>query len=348
MRALEDSINSELSTASGFLDRMQFFYELFPYPNRPFFLRPDPEGSIESHAGFARILAEKGASMGAAAIADLHLRDVRHAFANNKKIALVGCGTDEPLLFRLLHPHNPIVGIDLSLKSLRRAQRKIGWHRLRPVRLIHGDACAALGEEGLFSHIQCFGVLHHQPQPQKMMSAMAQSLELDGTLRLMIYSRTGRRLERGLQKKFLSLWGMGQSAPQSDEQSAAIGRFAKYSLFLTSLKLLLWRMSIPLLARKTLSLRFRYVGFSLARIADAFLHPSDHPLGVNDVLNWAEKEGLQLIAHEAKSYDLGTLSSHSSKPAPVQTLVSEEERGNISSNIVLVFRKVGAGEWISR
>ncbi|MEY3903714.1 MAG: hypothetical protein RL189_3020, partial [Pseudomonadota bacterium] len=60
MRTLEDSINTEPSTASGFLDRMQLFYELFPYPNRPFFLRPDPEGSIESHAGFARILAEKG------------------------------------------------------------------------------------------------------------------------------------------------------------------------------------------------------------------------------------------------------------------------------------------------
>lgn len=347
MRVVENSVISEVHSAQGFLDRMQFFYELFPYPNRPLFLRPDPEGSIETHAGYSKILAEKGASLTAEALEDIQLRDVRHAFPKDKKIALVGCGTDEPLLFRVLHPYNPLVGIDLSLKSLERAQRKLNWHRLRPARLIHGDACFALPEEGPFAHIQCFGVLHHQPNPRKMLAAMAQNLEKNGTLRLMIYSRTGRRLERGVQKKFISLWSRVEQKLQGKIETHPT-RSTAWALSWASLKLFLWRITLPFFAPKTLAARFRYIGISRARIADAFLHPSDHPLNLAELLIWASQEGLELVSHRAQSYDLGQLASHSNSPVPIGTLVSEEERGNISSNIVLVFKKVGAGTWTTK
>lgn len=348
MRVVENSIKVNANPAKAFLDRMQFFYELFPYPNRPWFLRPDPNGSIDAHAGFSALVAKNHDSKTSLDLSDLHIRDVRHAFSKNKKIALVGCGTDEPLLFRLLHPHNPIVGIDLSLRSLQRAQRKLTWHRVKPIRLIHGDACLALDEESPISHIQCFGVLHHQPDPRKLLSAMARALEKDGTLRLMIYSSTGRRLERGLQRKFLNLWEARNAQENSNDSEITPTRFSSIKLNWTSVKLLCWRLCLPFISPKTLARRFAYVGFSRARIADAFLHPSDHPLSLKDTLTWASELGLELIAHEAKSYDLGWMISPAPIKTPIETLVSEEERGNIASNIVLVFRKVGADTWTSK
>jgi SAM-dependent methyltransferase len=350
MRADENSLNTQDIPAAGFLDRMQFFYELFPYPNRPLLMRPNPEGSLEAHAGFSKIIAEKGSSLTHEHIADLKLRDLRFAFPAQQKIALVGCGTDEPLLFRILHPHNPIIAIDLSLKSLQRAQRKINWNRLRPVTLVQGDASHALGEYGPFAHIQCFGVLHHQPEPKMMISSMADALERNGTLRLMIYSRTGRRLERGIQRKFLDLWKPASSntSARASATEPPSRSHSAWKLSLTSLKLLWWRLALPLIAPKTLALRFRYVGLSRARVADAFLHPSDHPLDLRDVLLWSRQAGLELVSHEAQSYDLGRLASHSDSPQSLDTLVSEEDRGNISSNIVLVFKKVGAGTWTTK
>lgn len=336
MRTDENSIlTDEAQSQILCLDRMQFFYELFPYPNRPFFIKPDPKGSYESHAGFAQIIAGNHDLPPGHQINDLKLRDVRTAFAKDKKIALIGCGTDEPLLFRLLHPQNPITGFDLSQRSLLKAHYKIRWHQLKPVRFIPGDASVALKDEGLFDHIQCFGVLHHQPEPEKLLRTIAESLTPDGTLRLMIYSRNGRRLERGIQRKFIGLWE--RLWPSAQTQSKTAARHIRW----TSFKLLCWRICLPFISNGK-SNRFGYIGLSSARVADALLHPSDHPLSLREVLTWSSKYGLRLIAHRAKSYELGCLNSHASPQTPIQTLVCEEERGNICSNIVLVFKKVGS------
>ena len=39
------------------LGRMRLFYNVFPYPNRAFWLRPHPASHLPSHAGFARMLS---------------------------------------------------------------------------------------------------------------------------------------------------------------------------------------------------------------------------------------------------------------------------------------------------
>ena len=340
MRTVENSLSpSKTQAPSLFLERMQFFYELFPYPNRPIFLKPNPKGSIDAHAGFAQILAGNSEIPAGSRIDDLQLRDVRHAFSINKRIALVGCGTDEPLLFRTLHPHNPMVAIDLSHRSLLRAERKIRWHQLKPVTLVHGDAQTVLKREGLFDHIQCFGVLHHQPHPKKLLKTMAESMNSGGTLRLMIYSSNGRRLERGLQKKFNALWR--DILPHVSERQPS-SKMIKLKITWASLKLLCWRLLLPVAASASKSGRFRYIGLSRARVADALLHPSDHALSLRDTLTWAGKYGLRLVSFRAKSYDLGWMEAHTHLQTPLQTLVAEEERGNISTNIVLVFQKVGS------
>lgn len=322
------------------IERMQFFYELFPYPNRPFFLKPKPSGSIEAHAGFAQLISHE--RIDPANLDDVKLRDVRHAFSDQKRIALVGCGTDEPLLFRALHPHNPIVAIDLSHKSLLRAERKIRWHNFKPVTLIHGDAQTALAHSPKFDHIQCFGVLHHQPNPKHFFEVLAESLESSGTLRVMIYSSSGRRLERGIQRKFSSCW---QSIQNCDELRGFRQFFKSLQLNWIAIQLLVWRVVLPFVSNRSKSMRFKYVKPSRARLADAFLHPSDHALHLKDLLKWADEFGLKVISYKAKSYELGQINSLSTSKISLQTLVDEEERGNISTNIVLVFKKVVSPQW---
>lgn len=341
MRDCENTLElSRTERSSGYIDRMQFFYELFPYPNRPFFLKPNPHGSLEAHAGFARLVCQNDRD--AVRLEDVQLRDVRHAFPNSKRIALVGCGTDEPLLFRALHPHNPIVAIDLSHRSLIRAERKIRWHNYKPVTLIHGDAQSALQQNPKFDHIQCFGVLHHQPNPKVFFNTLVDSLEDLGTLRVMIYSSCGRRLERGIQRKFSSCWNSLQSMEEMNRIRGIINRLR---LNWTAFKLLCWRFLLPVISPTTKARRFRYVGLSRARLADAFLHPSDHPLHVRDVLTWADNSGLELVSYKAKSYELGHINSLMTPKFSINTLVEEEERGNISTNIVLVFKKVASPQW---
>lgn len=341
MRTSENSIKAgSAPRGADLIERMRFFYELFPYPDRPLFLRPNPHGSRDAHAGFSRLVSTEGCD--SARLDDLQLRDVRHAFAQSKRIALVGCGTDEPLLFRTLHPHNPIVAIDLSLKSLMRAERKIRWHNLKPVTLIHGDAEHALLSDAKFDHIQCFGVLHHQPDARPLLKAMAQSLHEDGTLRLMIYSSSGRRLERGIQRRFATFWNSVEELETSGWFKSFVQRLRLRS---TAVQMLLWRLMLPLVSSATKALRFRYIGLSSARLADAFLHPSDHALQLRDVLRWAQDAGLELVFHKAKCYESGLLCSHATPKIPIQTLVTEEERGNISTNIVLVFKKVASPQW---
>ncbi|MEY2987947.1 MAG: hypothetical protein RJB13_1468, partial [Pseudomonadota bacterium] len=327
MRDSENSIElNNVEHLAGCIERMQFFYELFPYPDRPFFLKPNPTGSIEAHAGFAQLISQNSTNP---CLEDIKLRDVRHAFPDQKRIALVGCGTDEPLLFRALHPHNPIVAIDLSHKSLLRAERKIRWHNFKPVTLIHGDAQTALVHSPKFDHVQCFGVLHHQPNPKDFFKTLSNSLEDSGTLRIMIYSSCGRRLERGIQKKFSSCW---ESLQNCDELGRARQFLKRLQLNWIACKLVGWRLLLPLMGSRPKSLRFKYVKPSRARIADAFLHPSDHALQLKDILTWSSEFGLKVVFYKAKSYELGTINSLTTPKIPLQTLVDEEERGNISTN----------------
>jgi hypothetical protein len=158
----------------------------------------------------------------------------------------------------------------------------------------------------------------------------------------MIYSSSGRRLERGIQRKFSSCW---DSIRNCDELGGLRQFFKRIHLNWTAFRLLCWRVLLPLLGSRTKSMRFKYVGLSRARLADAFLHPSDHALHLSDIVQWAAEFGLKVVFYKAKSYELGQINSLSTPKISLQTLVDEEERGNISTNIVLVFKKVDTPQW---
>lgn len=360
------------------LGRMRLFYNLFPYPNRAFWLRPEPCEHLVAHAGFARLLARGqedlamalwrrskgaadetlsgGASVGEAdnprPVSPRTARDLAQAHAHleglfgaEEHLCLVGCGTDEPLLMRLLHPRVRMEALDLSARSLAIARWKERLLRLRqlvqlrrprslgPTRYVCSDAAKHLleGSAERFSHIQCFGVLHHQNNPLPLFSGMARALKRGGTLRLMVYSHRGRRLERRIQGRYDRLWAKVTQSP-----------LAVVRLFCEHAKLHAWQIFQYLLGNGGASLRFRYLGLSSARVADALLHPSDPGLPLEDLRKWAVAQGLRLIFCEAKFDDSGWQASFGASPetaAAWRKIEDADAHDALSSNVVAIFLK---------
>ena len=342
--------------ADAVLTAMRDFYELFPYPARWLVTKPpDPAAHLLSHTAFYRLLL-KGRKEWCQAIwhqhrgtltfsqnkspaaspppplpvtaAHEHLRELQTFEREHpQRILLAGCGTDEPLLFTHLHPHSSLVAIDLSTASLLRAEALLHRHlprRNTPVpwniTFLSGDAAVYLKQEPRpqFDFIQCFGVLHHQPNPRDFLHEMCMSLkERTGLLRLMVYSYKGRRLERGLQRRW--------------------GRFS----YLKSLVVLAWVVGKRLAHPFSWNRRFRYVGLRPNRIADAFLHPSDPGLPLENVTHWLADEGMDIVFCEAKIHEVGWVSGWGPKDASAvwQQICAADATEDLLTNPVLVAQK---------
>jgi SAM-dependent methyltransferase len=327
------------------LERMRRFYNRFPYPGRSLFLFPYWRHSWLSHAGFALLCARRplralelwrmargveSQSGTVRAKSGDHVSEVASELSSDKRLLLVGCGTDEPLLFRLLHPRNPLVGIDLSARSLARARARLRIYRLTHPRVApaavefhEGDATAILnaGHLGTFDFIQCFGVLHHQPDAQPLLASMSRVLASGGFLRLMIYAHHGRRLERRLQRRFLA--------------DDADGRLSLRQ----SWRLWFWQMAGFLGFHRPMFRRFRYIGTSRRAVADAFLHPSDPGLPLERLLELSAQVGLTCRFCEAKIWNEGWVAAAGDCSALLNRLAVADRRGDVVSNIILIFQK---------
>ncbi|MCA2960105.1 MAG: class I SAM-dependent methyltransferase [Silvanigrellales bacterium] len=365
--------SSPAPAAPDSLRRMRLFYNLFPYPNRAVWSRPDPSEHLVAHAGFARLLARGDATLATslwrrskgvdgglstgmegewAHASPRTARDLAQAhthfeslFGEAEHVALVGCGTDEPLLMRLLHPRAKLEALDLSARSLGIARWKECLLRIsqfarlrRPrklgsTRYVCADAARHLleGNAERFTHIQCFGVLHHQKDPWRMFAGLARALKRGGTLRLMVYSHHGRRLERRIQGRYERLW------EEVTHDPLALAR-----LFCEHAKLHFWQIFQFLLGNGGASLRFRYLGLSSASVADALLHPSDPGLPLEDVRKWAVAHGLRLVFCEAKFDDDGWQAGFGHTPetaAAWRKIEAADTRDALLSNVVAIFLK---------
>jgi SAM-dependent methyltransferase len=359
-------------TTSKSLARMRLFYNLFPYPNRSRFLSPDPEAQLVAHAGFPRLMAEGKEETaralwrsyrsprvlgvpgwpGIARFPDgtgrCRREELESHFPAAERIALVGCGTDEPLLMRLLHPDNPLQAMDLSRRSLLIARSKEAFARLRArlrpggralrgkTTYVAGDAAALLraGPPGTYSHIQCFGVLHHQEDPGALLAAMFHALAPGGTLRLMVYSHRGRRLERRIQARYSALW---EGAEDWFRVPPLVGR-----LLWENAKLFLWRVAKGWFGRRAGAVRrFRYLGHSRAVVADALMHPSDPGLPLPDLAARVDGLGAQLLFCEAKEERDGWICGFGPGDADAawRRIVEADACDALLSNVVAILRK---------
>jgi SAM-dependent methyltransferase len=344
------------------IEKMRQFYDIFPYPNRPFILSPKIEAQLTAHGGFAFLLAQ-GKTHFAEKIWDLSAKytienkkilknelspiffEIENIFPKIKRILLIGCGTDEPLLFRKLHPQNEIIGVDLSRKAIQRARKKISFHnlvnifiyqkKLKKVEFLLGDAEMVLHEKaiGNFDFIQCFGVLHHQPNPTSVLNAMVERLNEGGVLRLMIYSYHGRKLERRIQNRYRRVW----------DHFLQNRRF-RIQIFFNYILLRVWQFFNFIGFFTTTSKRFRYLGPGSVTVADALMHPSDPGIPLSYIYEQATRLGLELIYCEGKIENEGYILGFENPILSWNKIVEGDKKQELLTNPIIIFRKANKVE----
>ena len=129
------------------------------------------------------------------------------------RILDAGCGTGSGTDYLIhLNPEAEVTAIDLSEKALsvakERCQRSgvIAKHA-KPVKFFNLKLEEATQLEGEFDFINCVGVLHHLPEPEKGIKAIAQKLKPGGILHIFVYAELGRWEITLMQKAIALLQG---------------------------------------------------------------------------------------------------------------------------------------------
>ena len=126
------------------------------------------------------------------------------------RILDAGCGTGSGTDY-LIHqnPSAEVIAIDLSEKALEVAKERcnrsgvIAKHD-KPVNFYNLKLEEATQLEGEFDFINCVGVLHHLPEPDKGIQALAEKLKPGGILHIFVYAELGR-WEISLMQKAIAL-----------------------------------------------------------------------------------------------------------------------------------------------
>jgi SAM-dependent methyltransferase len=132
------------------------------------------------------------------------------------RILCAGCGSSQAPLIALNNPDSSVMGVDLSETSLAHSNRLRDRHRLKNLELRQMSLLDVGQLKFSFDLILCTGVLHHLPDPDAGLKALADVLEPSGSMGLMLYgkaARTGvyqmqdilRRLGAGLDAEGLGL-----------------------------------------------------------------------------------------------------------------------------------------------
>ncbi len=126
------------------------------------------------------------------------------------RILDAGCGTGSGTDYLIhLNPEAEIIAIDISEKALEVAQERckrsgvIAKHQ-KPVTFHHLKLEEATQLSGEFDLINCVGVLHHLPEPEKGIQALAKKLAPSGLLHIFVYAELGR-WEISLMQKAIAL-----------------------------------------------------------------------------------------------------------------------------------------------
>jgi tetratricopeptide (TPR) repeat protein len=117
-------------------------------------------------------------------------------FAKGLRVLVAGCGTGDSVMWlghQLRDTTSEIVALDLSAASIEIAQARAAVRGLGNVRCVNASLLdlPQLGL-GTFDYITCLGVLHHLPDPEAGLQALASVLAPDGGMAAMVYGRHGR------------------------------------------------------------------------------------------------------------------------------------------------------------
>lgn len=104
-----------------------------------------------------------------------------------KSVLEIGCGvgTDGR---RFAHAGANYIGINLDNGSARLSREAMDIFCL-PAKILQMDAERPAFKDGSFDHVYSFGVIHHSPHPEKIVSGIHRLLKPGGTITIMLYNR---------------------------------------------------------------------------------------------------------------------------------------------------------------
>ena len=158
------------------IDRVQAFYERYPYP-----------GPIDSLDQYRQLWADPQRRR-----ADHHLFQPGLPYREDPSILIAGCGTSQAARHAVRWPAARVTGIDFSATSVRCTEALKHRHGLDNLQL-HQLPVERAGELGMqFDQVVCTGVLHHLADPVAGLQALRSVLKPDGVMHLMVYAPYGR------------------------------------------------------------------------------------------------------------------------------------------------------------
>jgi 2-polyprenyl-3-methyl-5-hydroxy-6-metoxy-1,4-benzoquinol methylase len=189
------------------------------------------------------------------------------------RILCAGCGSSQAALIALNNPDCSVIGIDLSETSLAHTKRHRDRHGLTNLE-VRQMSLLDVGElNSSFDLIISTGVLHHLPDPDAGLKALADVLDPRGSMAIMLYGKAGRAGVYLLQD-ILRRLGAGQNAE-------GLGMARELLKFV--------RANHPLISTTG---KLPNDLADDAGIVDMLLHPQDRAYSVPDIMQFVEAAGL--------------------------------------------------------
>ena len=112
---------------------------------------------------------------------------------NKPNVLIAGCGTGTHTISANRYKNANILGVDLSLKSLSYAKRKIEELNYKNIDFLHADILQLKMLNKKFDIIESVGTLHHMKNPVQGLKILIDILEPHGFLKIGLYSKIARQ-----------------------------------------------------------------------------------------------------------------------------------------------------------
>ncbi|GAB4539710.1 MAG: class I SAM-dependent methyltransferase [Pleurocapsa sp.] len=209
------------------------------------------------------------------------------------RILDAGCGTGSGTDYLIhLNPEAEIVAIDLSEKALEVAKERcnrsgvIAKHN-KSVNFYNLKLEEATQLEGEFDFINCVGVLHHLPEPEKGIQALAKKLKPGGILHIFVYAELGR-WEISLMQKAIALLQGDKKGDYKDGVKVGRDIFA----------------NLPENNRilKQENERWKLENYRDEAFADMYVHPQEIDYNVETLFKLIDASGLDFVGFSNPKY----------------------------------------------
>lgn len=217
--------------------------------------------------------------------------------STNERLRILdaGCGTGESTTY-LIHqnPNAHVVAVDLSAQALEVAKERL--ERALPDHVsrceFHHLSLFDLADlEGQFDLINCVGVIHHTPDPERALCALADKLAPGGLCHIFVYGAHGR-WEISLMQKALRLLQESTSVACDDKQQAETRFQDGVSLGRRVFAALPDDNRLKLREQQ----RWAQENKKDATFADMYLHPQEVDYDIDSLFHLIENSGLDFVA----------------------------------------------------